>query len=61
MNDDDDQLHSISRRPAKSGKVSFGDPVILHESSKIRVVFLPFFSHTGIAPNSHRRSSPTKS
>ena len=53
MPDEDEQLQSLSRRPAKSGRVSFGDPIILHESSRRRVVFLPFFiphsDHTELA------------
>jgi len=47
---DIDDMGSVSRRPAKSGKVSYGNPVILHESSRSRVVFLPFFiPHTSHA------------
>jgi hypothetical protein len=53
MPDEDEQLQSLSRRPAKSGRVSYGDPIILHESSRRRVVFLPFFiphsDHTELA------------
>lgn len=49
----DDELGAISRRQAKSGKVSYGDPVILHESSRFRVVLVPFFvphtDHTELA------------
>lgn len=36
-------MESVSKRPAKSGKVSHADPVILHESSRSRVVLVPFF------------------
>lgn len=39
----DDELKEISRRSAQSGKVSYADPVILHDSSKSRVVVVPFF------------------
>lgn len=49
----DDELGAISRRQAKSGKVSFGEPVILYESSRSRVVLVPFFiphtDHTELA------------
>ena len=51
MLDEDEQLQSLSRRPAKSGRVSFGDPIILHESSRRRVVFLPFFIRTATTLN----------
>jgi len=48
-----DKLHEIHRRPAKSGKVSFADPIVLHESSRSRVVIVPFFvqhsDHTELA------------
>jgi hypothetical protein len=53
MAHDDENLQSISRRRAKSGRVSFGDPVILDESSRRRVVLVPFFiphhDHTELA------------
>lgn len=46
-------LGAINRRPAKSGKVSYGDPVLLHESSRSRIVLVPFFiphrDHTELA------------
>lgn len=34
---------SVSRRPARSGSVSYATPVVLHESSKRQVVMVPFF------------------
>ena len=37
------KLHTIRRRPARSGRVSYSDPVILHETNKRRIVFVPFF------------------
>jgi hypothetical protein len=44
MSDDEEApLQSISRREASSGRVSFGDTVVLHESSKSRVTLVPFF------------------
>lgn len=33
----------IHRRPARSGRVSHADAVVLHESSRTRQVFVPFF------------------
>lgn len=46
-------LESVRRRPAASGRVSFGDPVILYETTKRRIVFIPFFvprtEHTELA------------
>ncbi len=38
-----DSLRPIHRREAKSGRVSYGDPVLIHDSSKTRVVLVPFF------------------
>lgn len=43
MGTQDESLETVRRRPAKSGNVSFSDPVILHETSKRRVVVVPFF------------------
>ena len=34
-------LDTVLRRTAKSGKVSYADPVILHETSRSRVSFIP--------------------
>lgn len=43
----DDKPHAIHRRPAQSGKVSYGDAVVLHETSRSRVTLVPFFiQHT---------------
>ncbi len=39
----DEQIEEIKKRLAASGKVSYGDPTILHDTSKSRVVFIPFF------------------
>jgi Shedu protein SduA, C-terminal len=43
MPPNDDDLSTIRRVPAQSGRVSYGDPVLLHETSKRRVQFVPFF------------------
>lgn len=40
---DDRDAHTIVRRPAQSGRVSYGNPVVLHESSRTRVVLVPFY------------------
>lgn len=46
-------LENVRRRPAASGRVSFGDPVILYDTTKRRIVFIPFFvprsDHTELA------------
>jgi hypothetical protein len=39
----DNEVSTINRREASSGKVSYGDPVIIHETSKSRVILVPFF------------------
>lgn len=48
-----DDLQAVRRKQAKSGRISYGDPVILHESSRSRVTFIPFFiphsDHTELA------------
>ena len=41
--DPPDSPQSIYRREARSGRVSYGDPVILHDTSRSRVAFVPFF------------------
>ena len=48
MDAEGDDLGTIRRREAKSGLVSYSDPVVLHETSKRRVVFVPFY-----IPRSH--------
>jgi len=40
---DGEELETIRRRQAKSGRVSYGDPIVLHDSSKKRLVVVPFF------------------
>jgi len=48
-----DDTSAISRRQAKSSQVSYGEPVILHDTSKTRKVLVPFFiphsDHTELA------------
>jgi hypothetical protein len=45
MPEDDDILQTIRRREARSGRVSFSDPVVLHSSHAKRVELVPFFVH----------------
>lgn len=37
------ELTTISRREAQSGKISYGSPIILHESTRTRQVMIPFY------------------
>lgn len=39
----DSEFGSINRRSASSGRLSYGDAVILHETSRSRITFVPFF------------------
>lgn len=39
----DDASQPINRRPAQSGRVSHGDAIVIHETSRSRIVFIPFF------------------
>lgn len=45
MSERSDHLTTIRRREARSGRVGYGDPVILHETSRQRVQLVPFFIH----------------
>jgi hypothetical protein len=40
---DEEDVSRIDRRVARSGNVSYSDPVMLHETSKSRGVLVPFF------------------
>ena len=40
---EEDGAQPIQRRQAQSGRVSYGTPVVLHESSRSRIVLVPFF------------------
>ena len=57
-------MDSVNRREAKSGKISFADPVVLHETTKSRVVMVPFFiphtEHTELAVKvvTYKKSPP---
>lgn len=37
------EVHSVRRQQAKSGKLSYGTPVVLRDNSKSRITFIPFF------------------
>ncbi len=39
----EEEVASVRRREAASGRVSYGDPLILHESSRTRVQIVPFY------------------
>jgi hypothetical protein len=43
MEDSAQRPETIRRRQARSGKISYGDPIILYESSRRRVVAVPLF------------------
>jgi len=36
---------TVRRREARSGRVSYSDPAVLHESSRQRIVLVPFYVH----------------
>jgi len=40
---DSNEIGTIKRKKAASGKVSYGEAVVLHETSRSRVTFVPFF------------------
>lgn len=39
----DETIGNVNRRAAASGRVSYGDPIVLHETSQSRVTLVPFF------------------
>jgi hypothetical protein len=53
MTEGNDDFETITTHSAKSGRVKYGDPVILRDSSRRRVVVVPFFiphtDHTELA------------
>ncbi len=61
---DENTLQTIRRREAKSRRVSFSDPIILHETQKKRVVLVPFFiprsdgSDLAVKIVSYRKTEP---
>lgn len=38
-----DNVRTVNRREALSGKVSYGDPIVIRDSSRSRIQFVPFF------------------
>jgi hypothetical protein len=53
VTEEERNLETVRRRPARSGRCDYGDPVVLHDSSKRRLVLIPFFvphsDHTDLA------------
>jgi hypothetical protein len=45
MADEDDDVRRIHWRTAASGRVGHSDPIILHGSSRSKIVFVPFYIH----------------
>src|SRR5690606_33131165 len=43
MSTNEEDVSSISRREAASGRVSYGDPVILHDTTRTRIQLVPFY------------------
>ncbi len=41
--DKEDDFASIERKKSRSEKVDYGDPIVLHETSRTRVKLVPFF------------------
>lgn len=64
MVDEAGDIETVRRQPAKSGRVDYGDPVVLHDSSRTRVVFVPFYiphtDHTELAIKviTYKKSAP---
>lgn len=61
---EDKDIQTIERREAQSGRVSYSDPVILHETSRRRVIMVPFFirrsagTELAIKIQSYRKAEP---
>lgn len=53
MSEEQESLEMVLRRTAKSGRVSYADPVVIHETSRSRISFVPYFiphsDHTELA------------
>lgn len=43
VRDGKEASYTVNRRPARSGHVDYSQPVVLHESSRGRIVLVPFF------------------
>jgi hypothetical protein len=67
MTTEGDGVSRIDRRKARSGNVSYSDPVVVHESRRSRVVVVPFFiehtTHTELAIKliTYRKANPPTS
>lgn len=59
-----DAVQPIERRQAQSGRVSYGTPVVLHESLRSRIVLVPFFiprterTELAVKIQSYRKGAP---
>jgi len=41
--DDEYNLHAVKRKQAKSGRISYADPVVIHETTRSKQVVIPFY------------------
>lgn len=63
----DDNVSTINRREANSGNVSYGDTVVIHDTSKSQIVLVPFFiprstgTDLSIKLQTYRKSPPPAS
>lgn len=64
MSSDEDNVSEIRRRAASSGRVSYSDPIILHDSSRRQVLLVPLFipktdgAELAIKIVTYRKSAP---
>ncbi len=43
MSEQVDKVRIFNRREAQSGRVGYGDPVVIRDNTRSRVQFVPFF------------------
>jgi hypothetical protein len=59
-----DDVRTINRREASSGRVSYGDPLVLRDNTRSRVQFIPFFvrrtdgTELALKIVTHRKTAP---
>ena len=59
--ENDSDIGSVNRRSATSGRLSYDDAVVLHETSRSRITFVPFFiPHSDHTELSIKRSTYAK-
>lgn len=64
MESDDERVRRVNRRRARSGQVSYSDPIILHESIRRRIVLIPFYiphsdrTELAVKLQTYRKSEP---